>query len=122
MTNSRQEALRDAQVLADSLSSLAMQYQGVVRSGAEHAPEAETARRSLNRKFLKLKPQDNLEALRRSGQTEVARAIDELWKAAAMVFNLVAVSVGVDEVEVLDIDVEGPYAAAKDELAKELAT
>jgi hypothetical protein len=35
-----------------------------------------------------------------------------------MVFNLVAVSIGVDEAEVLNIDIAGPHAALIDALKR----
>ena len=53
-----------------------------------------------------------IDALREHGYPEAADQIDDLFRAAAMVFDLVAVSIGVDEAEVLDIDVNSPHVAA----------
>jgi hypothetical protein len=119
MSVKNQEVLIEAELLADSLKSLAVQYQELVHS-AEQGPDAayETAKRSLDRKFQKLEPRDTIDELRERGLAEAANGLDDLWKAAAMVFNLVAVSIGVDEVKVLDIDIEGPHAAAMNALKR----
>ncbi|MFV9634428.1 hypothetical protein [Mycobacterium neumannii] len=113
MTSSRPQLLVEAELLAENLSSLALEYQQIVRSAQQSADAShETAKRSLDRKFSKLAPREIVDELRKDGLTGAADRLDDLWKASAMVFNLVAVSVGVDEVEVLDIDIHGPHAAA----------
>jgi hypothetical protein len=117
-----QEALATAQHLADNMKLLATEYQAVVRSTTESDEQGQKARRSLDRKFQKLKSRDVIEGLRKNGLTAVAEKLDELFSSCAWVFNLVAVSIGVDEAEVLEIDIEGPYVAAIDALRTEGAS
>lgn len=113
MNANRIEALKQAELLADNLRSLAVGYQDAVRVGLEEGREnrddSERTKRSLDLKFQKLRPRNLIDELAKQGCSDVASRLDELWKATAMVFNLLAVSVGVDEVEVLDIDIEEPY-------------
>ena len=116
MSADNQEALATAQHLADNMKLLATEYQAVVRSTTESDEQGRKARRSLDRKFQKLKSHDVIEGLREKGLTAVAEKLDELFGACACVFNLVAVSIGVDEAEVLAIDIDGPYVAAVDAL------
>jgi len=116
-----EEALNAAQHLAESMKLLATEYQAIVRSTAETDEQGRKARRSLDRKFQKLSSREVIDSLREDGLTAVAETLDELFGACAMVFNLVAVSLGVDESEVLDIDVDGPYAAATDAVRREKA-
>ena len=117
-----QETLAQAERLADSLRLLATEYQAVVRSTQKTDPGGATARRSLDRKFQKLKPRETIDALRGHGHLNAAEKLDDLFRAAAMVFNLVAVSIGVDEAEVLDIDVNSPHVAAVKALKQESGT
>ncbi len=121
MSADNQEALATARHLADNMKLLAAEYQAVVRSAPESDEQGRKARRSLNRKFQKLKSNDLIEGLGQNGLTAVAEKLDELFSACACVFNLVAVSIGVDEVEVLAIDIDGPYVAAIDALRTEAA-
>ena len=122
MSADNQEALATAQHLADNMKLLATEYQAVVRSTTESDEQGQKARRSLDRKFQKLKSRDVIEGLRKNGLTAVAEKLDELFSSCAWVFNLVAVSIGVDEAEVLEIDIEGPYVAAIDALRTEGAS
>ena len=112
MNAESQETLAQAERLADSLRLLATEYQAVVRSTQKTDPGGATARRSLDRRFQKLKAREKINALRERGHPDAAEKLDDLFGAAAMVFNLVAVSIGVDEAEVLDIDVNSPHVAA----------
>lgn len=122
MSADNQEALATAQHLADNMKLLATEYQAVVRSTTESDEQGQKARRSLDRKFQKLKSRDVIEGLRKNGLTAVAEKLDELFSSCAWVFNLVAVGIGVDEAEVLEIDIEGPYVAAIDALRTEGAS
>ena len=122
MNPESQEALAQAERLADSLRLLATEYQAVVRSTQKTDPGGATARRSLDRRFQKLKARYELDALRERGYPDAAQKLDDLFRAAAMVFNLVAVSIGVDEAEVLDIDVNSPHVAAVEALEQASGT
>lgn len=106
-------------MIADSLRSVAAEYQAVVRSTRESDAEGRTARRRLARKFHKLRSRDAIDGLKADGLMDAAEKLDELFSAGACVFNLVAVSIGVDEAEVLDIDIDGPHAAAIEALRRE---
>ena len=122
MNAESQEALAQAERLADSLRFLATEYQAVVRSTQKTDPGGATARRSLDRRFQKLKARYEIDALRERGYPDAAQKLDDLFRAAAMVFNLVAVSIGVDEAEVLDIDVNSPHVAAVEALKQASGT
>jgi len=113
------DSIAKAELLADNLRTLAMDYQAVVRSTRRSDAEGKAARNSLDRKFLKLQSREVISRLREDGLAEVADKLDDLFGAAAMIFNLVAVSIGVDEAEVLDIDIDGPYATAIETLGRE---
>ncbi len=118
MNNQNLEALARAEFLADSLRSLATEYQAVVRSTNESDPAGKTARRSLDRKLQRLKPREVIHALSVDGLSDLGEKLDDLSSAAAMVFNLAAVSIGVNEAEVLDIDIDGPHAAVIEALTR----
>lgn len=122
MSADNQEALATAQHLADNMKLLATEYQAVVRSTTESDEQGQKDRRSLNRKFQKLKSHDLIEGLKKNGLTAVAEKLDELLSACACVFNLVAVSIGVEEAKVLAIDIDGPYVAAVEVLRTEAAS
>jgi hypothetical protein len=117
MNVKNQEALIDAEFLVDSLTTLAMKYQIFVSSAEQGADSraASEKRRFLSREEL---TRHTIDKLRERGLAEAANGVEDLWKAAAMVFNLGAVSIGVDEVEVLDIDIEGPSRAAVNALKR----
>lgn len=115
-----QEALAEAMNLADGLKLLAKEYQAVVRSTSPSDERARTARRSLDRKFQKLRSRVVIQDLQQRGYADAAGKLDNLFGAAAMVFNLMAVSIGVDEAEVLEIDIEGPHGLAMDALKRAL--
>jgi hypothetical protein len=120
MDTNEQELLSQATVLANNLKSLADGYKELVLSAPEPGPDGKTARRSLDRKFRKLPSRQTIDQLRERGFTEAADRLQDIWSATAWVFNLVAVSIGVDESEVLEIDTDGPYAAALDALSRGL--
>lgn len=101
------------------MKSLATEYQQVVRGTQETDAAGTTARRSLDRKFQKLRPREAIDGIRTAGFRDVADRLDELFSASAMAFNLIAVSVGVDESEVLEIDIDGPHVAVVDALMLE---
>lgn len=73
MSIGNQETLTHAELLADNLMSLAAEYQELVRS-AEQVPDADgkTAKRSLDRKFQKLKPRSTIDELRDQGLADAA--------------------------------------------------
>lgn len=112
MNPEQRETICQAEALADQMKLLATQYQDHVRSSGQTDRQGQTARRGLDRQFQQLKAREMTATLRQLGVVDAAMHLDELHKAAAMVFNLVAVSIGVDEDEVLGIDVVGPHTAA----------
>lgn len=114
MTVGNDETVKSASPFADSLRRLAREYQELVRSADQRGDldDFEASKRKLNRQFVALKPRSMVDGLRNSGHTEAADKLDDLWTAAAMVFNLVDVSIGVEETEVLNIDIEAPYEDA----------
>jgi hypothetical protein len=116
-------SLERAEQLANELKSLVVEYQTVVKANTEGpSPQGETDRikRSLDRRFRLLQPQQLISHLRQIGELHVADRLDDLWRLAAMVFNLVAVSIGVDESEVLDIDINLPYCSLQQSIAEAL--
>lgn len=119
MSAAKIDALAQAEHLAENMKLLATEYQAVVRATPESDQQGQRARRSLDRKFQKLKSRKVIDGLREDGHAEVAAKLDELFGACAGVFNLVAVSIGVDEKEVLEIDIEGPFISVLAELARQ---
>jgi hypothetical protein len=106
--------------ISDALWSLATEYQERIRT-ANDTSAAESHRltkQKLDQLFRGLQPQPAIESLRALDLMEAAERLDDLWKSTAMVFNLVDVSVGVDQAEVLEIDMETPYRAARGLLAQ----
>jgi hypothetical protein len=112
------ESVNTAASIADSLRSLTSEYQELVRSMEAHHDSDEFAKckRKLNKQFVAFQARSTVEELQNSGHAEAAERLDDLVKAVAMVFNLVDVSIGVEETEVLDIEVEAPYRNAIDAL------
>jgi hypothetical protein len=107
-------SVNTAASIADSLRSFAIEYQELVRSTEAHydSDEFEKSKRRLNKHFVALKARSTVDDLQNSGHVEAAERLDGLVKTVAMVFNLVDVSIGVEETEILDIDVETPYEDA----------
>jgi hypothetical protein len=120
MYTDEQELLSQAKVLTNNLKFLVDGYKELVRSAPEPGPDGKTDRRSLDRKFRRLPSRETIDQLREQGFTEAADRLQDIWSATAQVFNLVAVSIGVDESEVLEIDTDGPYAAAFGALSRVL--
>lgn len=112
MNTKDQETLSQAMTLGDNMKLLAAEYQHLVRSGGKADAHGQAARRSLDRKFQKLQAASMIAKLTEKGFEEAAIKFEDLFHATAMVFNLVAVSIGVDEQEVLGIDIEAAHAAA----------
>lgn len=101
--------------IVDALWSLAKEYQERIRTTNDtSAPQkVSLTKRRLEQLFRRLQPQPAIESLQEIGLMEAADGVDDLWKTTAMVFNLVDVSVGVDEIEVLEIDLDTPYWATR---------
>lgn len=112
MNADKQETIDQAEFVVDQMKLLAAEYQELVRSYGKADAQGQIARRRLDRKFRKLRGREMAAKLSELGLVDAALRLEELHKATAMVFNLVAVSIGVDEEAVLDIDVVEPHMAA----------
>jgi hypothetical protein len=113
------DLLGEAERAVDQLSRIGLEYQQVVEAGCSvdgvNAVNAGEVRRKLELEFdrdMQPGPIPVVRALQVGGYEKSAAALHDLWQAVFWVTSLVAVSVGVDERDVLDFDVVGKRQSA----------
>lgn len=119
------DLLGEAKRVVDQLSRIGLEYQQVVEAGCSadvpNAVGAGAARRKLELEFdrdMQPGPIPVVRALQVHGYENVASALHDLWQTVFWVTSLIAVSVGVDERDVLDFDVVGRRQSAVEALSQ----
>lgn len=114
--------LTDAALMADTLQSMGLDYQsfleGCIPIPINEDESEEDRMRRVASEYDKLAPDSVVHNLQRQGFRDAAAALDDLSKTVSQVVHLKDIKPGVDDAEVLEIDVNAKHEKAIDQLKR----